>query len=71
MFPFFYLQKMSVQGVRTHPPISLLVLLSSILVFFMGPFSLEIAYLLLLCEDLFIVPGALSFLMVGRLFSLS
>ena len=71
MLPFFYLQKMSVQGVWTHPLMSLLVLLSIILVFFMGPFSLEIAYLLLLCEGLFIVLGALSLLMVGRLFSLS
>ena len=71
MLPSFYLQKIFGQGVRTHPPISLLVLLSNILVFFMGPFSLGIAYLLLLCEGLFILPGALSPLMVGKLFGLS
>ena len=40
IFPFFDLQKMSEQGVQTHSPMVLLVLLSSILMFFLGAFSL-------------------------------
>ena len=37
MFSSFALQKMSEQGVRTHPPMLLLVLLSNILIFLWGP----------------------------------
>ena len=40
LLPSFDLQKMSGQGVRTHPPMVLLVLLSNNLMFFMRPFSL-------------------------------
>ena len=40
MLPSFDLQKMSRQVVRTHPPIVLLVLLSNILIFSLGSFSL-------------------------------
>ena len=38
IFPFFDLQKMSGQGVQTHPPMVLLVLLSNVLMFSLGPF---------------------------------
>ena len=71
MFLSFTLQKMSGQDVQTYPPISLLVLLSSILIF-LGPLSLGIltsSSLFLLCHrGPFIMPGALSLWMVGRLF---
>ena len=64
---FFYLQKMSRQGVRTHPSMPLLVLLSNILIFLWGLSPYECLPYLIVWGP-FIVPRALSLGMVGRLF---
>ena len=67
ILPSFDLQKMSGQGVRTHPPMPLLVLLSNILIFLWAPSPYEYLPSLTVWGP-FIVPGALSLGMVGRLF---
>ena len=63
----FDLQKMSGQGVQTHFPMSLLVLLFNILIFLWGLSPQECLPSLTVCES-FIVSGALSLGMMGRLF---
>ena len=67
ILPSFDLQKMSGQGVQTHPPMPLLVLLSNILIFLWAPSPYEYLPSLTVWGP-FIVPGALSLGMVGRLF---
>ena len=62
----FDLQKMFGQEVRTHPSMPLLVLLSNILIFLWGPSLLECLPSLTGWRP-FIMPGALSLGMVGRL----
>ena len=72
ILPSFDLQKMSGQGVRTHPPMVLLAFISNILIFSLGPSSFGKESLpSFTVWGSFIVPGVLSLLMVGRLFGLS
>ena len=47
----FNLQKMSGQGVQTHPPMVLLAFISNNFLFLDPPFLGKNPYLLLLCED--------------------
>ena len=62
------LQKMSGQGVWTHPP---MVLLAFLLIFSFSYFLSKKVCLLSLYEGIFIMSEVLSPLMVGKLFDLS